>query len=389
MNPAIKRLKRFALIVRCVAVFFFRGRADKTSKTYSNIIVVLTGKLGDIVCGTPVLRAIRARLPAARIIVAGGSRLQCSVLSDSGLVDEYLDLGEKRALARIKESRAEAALITGPSFESTALLFCAGISLVVGAKVEGGFSPSETRPYKILQRFITTFPYHIKGYAPRERLKVLEPLGIFSDDTKKHLGFSETAGEKVKQFLSGNNLDEKRDFIVGVSPSAGNKIKEWPEERFARIVDYLTATYQAKVIIIGGPNDKEKVKKTVGHLKFSAKVWEITDFSIDELKALIAKLRLFIATDTGPIYVAEAFNIPTIDIVGPVDENVQPPRGLIHRNVVPPDRKKPELSILNARAYDKEEALRQVLSITAEAVTAKIDGLIRDVYGLRPTDVSL
>ena len=39
-------------------------------------------------------------------------------------------------------------------------------------------------------------------------------------------------------------------------------------------------------------------------------------------------VHLFISVDTGPIYIAEAFNVPTVDIVGPVDENVQPPADL-------------------------------------------------------------
>ena len=50
-------------------------------------------------------------------------------------------------------------------------------------------------------------------------------------------------------------------------------------------------------------------------------------FSLDELKALIQRLSLFISVDTGPIYIAEAFDVPTIDIIGPMDENEQPPRG--------------------------------------------------------------
>lgn len=363
----------------CLARAFFYGKADKVPKSISRIIVVPAGKLGDVVCTTPVLRAIRKHFPNVEIILAGPVKLHQPLLSDSGLADKYLELNQKMAVTRIKECRADVALVTGPSFEATALLYLTGISLVVAPIVRGGFSPYETRSYKVLQRFIKTFPYHMGEYAPRERLRVLEPLGIICDDTKKHLGFSSIADEKANQFFVDNSIDIKKDFVVGISPSAGNKIKEWPEERFAKLADYIALKYKGKVIIIGGPKDKEKVGKTRSYLNPQTKITESTDFNVDELKALMAKLHLFISVDTGPIYIAEAFDIPTVDITGPIDEKEQPPQGLLHRNVVPPSRSRPELFVLNARSYNKEEALRQVKSITVSLVEDEIDLLMRDL----------
>ena len=114
-------------------------------------------------------------------------------------------------------------------------------------------------------------------------------------------------------------------------------------------------------------------------LRSEMKILETTDFDIDELKALIAKLHLLIAIDTGPIYIAEAFDIPTIDIIGPIDEKEQPPRGPLNRNVLPPERKRPELFVLNARSYNRKEAIRQVRSITVSLVINEIDLLISDI----------
>ena len=376
------RSKRVVILTRCLIRAMMSGSADKIPKDISRVIVVPTGKLGDVVCVTPVLMALRNRLPRVYIIVAGNSRLHQALLSDSGLVDEYLNLEEKDSISIIKKSRVDAAFVTGPSFEPIAKLYVAGVPLVVAPKITGGFSPSETRPYKILQRFVKNFPYHIEAYAPRERLRALESIGIVSDDTKKHLGFSEDADKKTKQFLIDNGIDIEKDIVVGISPTAGNKIKEWPEERFAEVANYVAGKYNARIVMIGAPNDEEKIKKTIGHMKSDIKVLKITDFNVDMLKALMAKLSLFIAVDTGPIYIAEAFNIPTIDIVGPVDERVQPPRGLIHRNVLPPGRLRAELSILNARSYNAEEASRQVLSITVKAVSNEIETLMRDIYKL-------
>jgi len=375
-----KRLNNIRLLLRVLVRGIIRGPADKSPETVSRIIVVPTGKLGDVVCTTPVLAAVRAHFPKAHLIVGGNSKLHKLILANSKLVDEYLELeNNEDAINQIKKCHIDVALLTGPSFELAAPIYLAGVPLITAPEVLGGCSTQATRPYKVLLRFLKKFPYRIGEYVPRERLRCLEPIGIIDDDTKKHLGFSDIADEKVNQFLVDNRIDRMKDFVIGLTPTAGHKIKEWPEDRFAQVADYLTAKYSAKVIIIGGPKDKEKVEKTRSYLNPETKVTEIIDFNIDELKALISMLHLFISVDTGPIYIAEAFDIPTIDITGPIDEKEQPPRGLMHRNVVPPQRLHPELFVLNAKSYNKEEALRQVMSITSPMVKDAADLLIADI----------
>ncbi len=365
-----KRINNIWFLARCIIRALFYGKANKLPKNISRIIVVPAGKLGDIVCATPVLVALRRYFPNAHIIVAGENyNLLKPLLADSDLVDEYY----------LNNVKADVALLTGPSFESTAPLYLAGIPMIVAPEVLGGISPQNTRPYMLLKKFIKTYSYHIGKYAPRERLRCLEPLGVVTDDTTKRLGFSESASKKVDQFFTTHGINFSSDFIVGITPTAGHKIKEWPEERFAKVADYLITKYHAKVIIVGGPKDGQKVNNVVSLMGSQKEVVITTDFNIDELKAFVSKLDMFISVDTGPIYIAEAFGIPTIDITGPIDENEQPPRGEMHRNVVPPKRSRPELYVLNAKSYDKAEALRQTLSITSEMVEKEIDILIVDL----------
>ncbi|MBT4208237.1 glycosyltransferase family 9 protein [Candidatus Woesearchaeota archaeon] len=372
------RISRILLLIYSIARVFSVGVANKIPKNISNIVVVPSGKLGDVVCTTPVLSAIRTHLPNAHITVLGDAKLHKQLLANSNLVDSYIDIKEKGVLKKIKRVNADAALITGPSFIPTALLYISGIPFVVAPKVAGGISPAETRPYNILKKFITTFPYQIGKYAPRERLKCLELLSIVSSDTKKILGFSEEAGKKISQFFIENNIDTEKDFVVGVSPSVGNEIKKWPEERFAEVADYLIEKYQAKIVLFGGVDDKEEIQEVIRNIKNPESVVNTQGrFSIDELKACISKLKLFVSVDTGPIYIAEAFNVPTIDIVGPMDEREQPPIGERHRVVVP-NRDKPALHILTARLYDRKEARRQAENITSDMVITEINTLLKE-----------
>ncbi len=378
----MQRLGRLSLLVRSFTALLTRGKADKVPKAVKRVVVVLTGKLGDVVCGTPVLRALRKHYPGIYIAVAGTPSVQKPVLDHSGLVDEYINLDAKNSIEIVKNGKFDAGFVTGPSFSSVAKLYLADIPLVVAPEVVGGKSPAVTKPYKGIMSLVTTFPYKMGEYAPRERLRALEPVGIITEDTRKALGFSDKAKLRVKKFLEDNNIAD-RDFVVGLTPSAGHKIKEWQEERFAQVIDHLIEKHGAKVLLLGGPADKEKIEIVYLAVKNTNGVIVAQEFNIDELKALVSRLDLFVSVDTGPIYIAEAFEVPTVDITGPIDEREQPPRGSIHRNVVPPARKGPELSVLNARSYNKVEALRQIDSITVELVTQVIDSLIHDTQNGR------
>ena len=197
-----------------------------------------------------------------------------------------------------------------------------------------------------------------------------------TNDTSKHLALSGVAvhrAEEILKPLAGR-------FIVGIAPGAGNKIKEWPTERFAEVANYLAEKHAAAIVIVGGRDDVMLSGKMKNLMKIGVAIIDTAGaLSIDELKALISKLNLFISVDTGPIYIAEAFGVPTIDIVGPMDENEQPPIGPIHRVVVPQNRTKPQLHIMNAREYDHNEALRQVESITSTMVITEADSLLREL----------
>jgi ADP-heptose:LPS heptosyltransferase len=98
--------------------------------------------------------------------------------------------------------------------------------------------------------------------------------------------------------------------------------------------------------------------------------------SLDELKAVIARMDVFIAVDSGPIYIAYAFDVPTVDIIGAVDENEQPPLSSSNLQVIAPNRGRPQLRVMDARSYDTKEARRQIDEITVEMAFQVLERLI-------------
>lgn len=380
MSLILSKFKNLVILFLCVAKFIYSGKAIKKTANLSNILVVATSKLGDMVCRTPMFRAAKKEYPNSRLYVMG-NEINRDLLAGNPDIDDYIVYQKNffDLLRIFKKGNFDFTCITEPNFTASAALYLANIPLIAVPVIENGFSPYETRFYKIVRNFVVTKPYRIGSYAPREYLRLLEPIGIFTEDTKKYLYYSHEAEKTILDFFAKNHIAPGKDFIVGITPSAGNKIKEWGRDKFAKLADYIFNQYRAKIIIIGGPNDIE-VDEMINLISKDTKFVNTRGlFSIEELKALISKLNLFISVDTGPIYIAEAFGIPTIDIVGPIDEDEQPPIGRLHKIVVV-KRQKPELYVMNARVYDEKEAKRQIEAISVEMVIDKFEELIPDIF---------
>lgn len=359
-----------------VATLFKRiltGPARRFPLSPSRIIVAQMGRLGDMVCTTPVFRALKGKYPKAKIIVVGMPG-NSGILKDHPYVDEYYSYsGDTWKLARfLKKGRFDAAILCGPHGLVLSAMLFTSIPLVSVPKIIGGESPYETRIYRLLRNFALVKPHNMLKYAPREYLRLLEPLGIFTDDTQKTLSYSAEALKSVQLKASEAGIKFGAEVLIGITPTAGNKIKEWPAERFGRLAGMISKEYGYTIVVLGSPKDRERVKEMIDAVAPEVKIWNTCgELGLDELKALIAHLDCLIAVDTGPIYIAEAFGVATVDLVGPVDENVQPPKGERHIIVRTDVPGYPFLRIMNARIYDSAGARKSVLEITPEMIMEK------------------
>lgn len=370
MQKVLLQCKNSFLFLSCIVSILWYGRRIQIPREHpKRVLVIMMAKLGDMVCATPIFHALKTHYPETKVYVLG-NKVNEAVLAGNADVDTYLvfdGTSVREIVERIQKEEIDVAILRGPGFIGLVLALLGRVPTIIAPVVKEG-KALQTTLYRFLVRFVVQIEYRFGAYMPRQMLRLLEPLGIVTDDTTKHLGYTEAGEKRVLTLFSENGIKE-RDYLVGITPSAGNKVKEWPVERFAALAEYIHRTDGARIVLLGGPNDSKLVESMKAHLDASTPVVDLAGkLSIDELKACVAQLHLFIGVDTGPIYIAEAFGVPTIDIVGPMDEREQPPKGERHLIVVPPGPRVPQLSILNARDYDYAEARRQAESITAQMV---------------------
>lgn len=366
-------LKELLLAFICFAYVGVRGtaRSEADGHEHLRIVIVQLAKLGDMVCTTPMFRAIKKKYPGAHVTVVG-NKINKEVLEHSPDVDEYVVFDGIFSIARLlRAGRYDFGCTTGPSMAALAALFLGNVRTIIVPEIKEGISPLETISYRFVRVLVKKAPHRMGRYAPGEYLRLLKPLDIRSEDTKKHLQYSVPARKRAEEFFGA-----LKQPVIGISPGAGNKIKQWPPERFAAVADYLVREKGATVILFGSIRDEREVVEMVAHCKEQV-INARNLFSIDELKAVISKLNLFISVDTGPIYIAEVFGVATIDIVGPMDEREQPPVGPQHRVIVPAERKAPAVHIMDARPHDKMEARRQIESISVSQVIEVVKELLK------------
>ena len=283
-------------------------------------------KIGDIVCTTPLFRAIKKKYPKSYLAVAIREQ-NYGLVQNNPHIDKFIFpnakkyqgfLGEIRLVKEISKEKFTWSIVLGPSSLSTILSFWAGvINRVTTTSKFTGIVPK-------LFSWFNNYKLEYKERTPRLKhdLRLLKFLGIKSPEKKKEIFITKQEEKKAKKFLKENNLKED-DFIVGISVTAGVKMKEWEPIKFCQLADKLIEELKTRVIFVGANYDRKIIEKVVAKMKNKAVI--STDFKLNELGALMKKLKLFISVDTGPLYIAHALGVPVVDIIGPVDDRMQPP----------------------------------------------------------------
>lgn len=365
------------LLTRCFLWYLLRGKADKEVHDPKSVLVVQRGQFGDMIVTTAMFRAVKRTYPDCRVTVIG-SAINEKVLEGNPDVDQYVvwtdDVSEM--VSRLEKDAYDFACITGPNFHSLAVLYLAGVPTIAAPIVTNGWSPYQTKPYKMILPFVINKEHRMRRYVPREYLRLLEPVGIFTEDVKKYIYWTKSGERKAREILA--KIEKPYEVLVGIMPGAGNKVKQWPAARFAEVADYLIEKYKAHILIIGSAGNKIEIAEMLNAIRHREKVTDTSYTSVDEVKALVNLLNLTVSVDTGPVFIAEALDIPTVDIAGSIDPyEMAPNDGKLH--LVVTSEGEPEILTMNATVYNFEKARKQVESITVEKVLSVVDKLIEKI----------
>lgn len=304
-------------------------------KPPKRILVINNAKIGDLVCTTPVFRAIKEAIPDAYIGVLVTHKTK-EIFDHNPRIDKIfahplnkkLSLKEILVIAReIRREKFDTVINIIPGLKNFIIPILAGIPNKVSAemKVMGKYLGliAKILGYKV-------FTYKFNTLSVKNHLSLLKLIGIANDNLKKEVFVSEAGGKKAAQFYDNHQMS-KNDLIIGLCLTAGNKFKEWGVDNFSELAIRLINDYQAKIILIGGPSDAQILESAKAQIGLPV-VTSHSDFNLSEVPSLIKRFDYFISVDTGPLYIANALDVPVVDIVGPCSLYDQPP---IYEKCVP------------------------------------------------------
>jgi heptosyltransferase-2 len=273
-----------------------------------DVLVVRFSAIGDILLITPLLRAIRARYPGARIAVLTKEQY-VPLLSHNPHLSEVLSVAPAEGI------RAIARRIRGVRY--THLLDLHGN---LRSRALRRLAPGPWRSYakRWLERAtLITVKRDIYG-APipiAERyFEAAAELDVHPDGQPPDFFIGEQADEYAAGRLSALGLGQDRP-IVAMAPGAAHATKRWPAEYWVDLIRRITPT-GADVAVLGGPDDAELARR-ISDLA-GANVGSVAGaLGLQETGAVIRRAELLVSGDTGVMHMATGVGTPVVALFGP------------------------------------------------------------------------
>jgi ADP-heptose:LPS heptosyltransferase len=293
------------------------------------ILLIRLRLIGDVVFTTPIIRALKRAMPDAHLSYLV-ERESAAVVAGNPNLDEVIVIRRSRGLSRIIDDARLAWGLRKRRFDLVIDMHggprSGWLTLATGAPQRIGYEiPGRSWMYtRRIRRDRELRPRHsvlnqwdllqgIAGWTVGEPDPVRDAVEMVPD-----AGSERRVGER----LASAGVNASHHLIV-VHVSAGNPFRRWPEEAFVRLIAGLAAEPERRLILSSGPSDRLAADRIASSARqilgpaHASRVLDYGDFDLGELRALVARSRLFIGGDTGPLHIAATTATPVVAVFGP------------------------------------------------------------------------
>lgn len=276
------------------------------------ILVIRGGAIGDFILTLPAIAALRKNFPDAFLEVLGYPHIAQLALA-GGLVDRVESIGA-RALAAFFARGGELAEELVDYFSEFDLIisylydpdqiFSTNVSRCTrGQFIAGPHRPKEGTAIHAAQLY----------------LKPLERLAIFDADPVPRLRMGNDSADAASPlFRSGN------DRVLALHPGSGGDHKNWPETKWAELLQNLINQTSFNLLLVGGEAEGERLQRLAAALP-PARVRVAQSRPLPELGQMLQQCAGFIGHDSGISHLAAAVGLPGLILWGETDEEIWRP----------------------------------------------------------------
>jgi heptosyltransferase-2 len=282
------------------------------------IIVLAPNWLGDAVMATPLLLALRRRLPAAGIVLVCREYVS-EVFRRNPAIDSIVECRGRSMRARIAAARGASAngfgacFVLPPSF-SAALVACGS-----RARRRIGYAGQ-------WRRILLTDALDEAGYrAGHLSAAYLRLLERYTGAAEPELPLPAVVPPPSWPDMARGFAGAETYFVLAPGATYGSS-KMWPLERYAALARLLLDRTGGAAVIVGRNEEREGAGVLADRIGAGALNLAGT-LSLEGLFAVLRGARIAIGNDSGSVHVSAALGVPTVAVFGPTSAEWTAPRG--------------------------------------------------------------
>lgn len=310
------RARQAAITVACRAVRPFFARQKPLRVQPQRIIVFRRCCLGDTLMMTPLLAALDAAYPRAKITYAVG-KWSAAALHGNPHLDTILPLPDRptrrdwaRIVGKLRRGEFDLAIVPERSPLPALALALAGVPRRVGLDSAG-------RGFALTDRVPLREPRHETDLA----LDLARALGLPAHERRALYRPSAESLAHAAALLEQHRAQGPL-FVIhpggGSNPGVTMDTKRWPPARFAEVATTLRQRHGGTIVLVGAESDRALVGAAATALDGAA--LDLSgQLTLDQLGALCANATLYLGNDAGTTHLAEACGAPIVAVFGPTD----------------------------------------------------------------------
>jgi heptosyltransferase II len=264
--------------------------------------------IGDVLLTTPLLRALRARHPHARVTVLT-KRQFAPLLQDNPRIDEVLGVSPyeplRQVAGRLRAQHFSHQLDLHGSLRTRAL------RLLVGGAWRG--FPKHRLAREVLIRAKRNVYPEDAPVAERYFAAAAE-LDVVPDGGGPEFFVSAEADAKAAQWLTHAGLGQDRP-IVAFAPGAAHATRRWPVSHWIKLVGKVTDT-GADALLVGGPDDSAVAAEIASRCRGRA-ASAAGELSLQGTGAVLKRASALVSGDTAAMHIATGVGTPVVALFGP------------------------------------------------------------------------
>jgi len=273
------------------------------------ILVIRGGAIGDFILTLPALAAVRRQFPDAEIEVLGYPHIaRLAVLA--GVADRVQPI-EARGLAGF--------FAQGGGLDPAIAAYFGGFHLIISYLYDPDAIFRTNVAFCTRAQFVQG-PHRPADDGPLHATEVflqpLERLAIFEADAVPRLPLK----------ADSPSPDRSAIPMLALHPGSGSERKNWPEARWAALLDRLARETTVRLLLVGGEAEGERLERLAARLP-ADRVQLARSRPLEELARALAECAAFVGHDSGITHLAAALGLRVLALWGATNPVVWQPRG--------------------------------------------------------------